>query len=189
MTTATDTIRNGVDTATLFGTLDAIKGTPELARFQFRASNRWVDGSHNRSTIKAFYGAGGEDTTRTTSFELASGEPQVLLGTDTGPNPAEYLLHALAGCLTTSLVYVAAARGIRLTEVTSRLEGNMDLQGALGLSKAHRNGFEDIKVTFTIKGDAGEDELRELMARAQARSAVFDMVANGVPIDVEVSSS
>jgi len=187
MTTTTEAIRNGVDTTALFATLDAIKGAPQLARFQFRATNRWVDGSHNRSTVKGFYGAGGEDTTRTTSFELVSGEPQVLLGTDTGPNPAEFLLHALAGCLTTSLVYVAAARGVRLTEVTSRLEGNMDLRGALGLSDEPRNGFEDIKVSFTIKGDATEDELRELLDRAKARSAVFDMIANGVPIDLEVA--
>lgn len=189
MTTAMETIRNGVDTATLFATLDAIKGQPELGRFQFRCENRWVDGPHNRSTIKGFYGAGGEDTTRQESFELAAGEPQVLLGTDTGPNPAEILLHALAGCLTTSLVYVAAARGVRLTEVTSRLEGSMDLRGALGLSEEPRNGFEDIKATFTIKGDAGDEELRDVMQRAWQRSAVFDMVTNGVPVEIQVKTS
>jgi uncharacterized OsmC-like protein len=191
MTTATttDTTRNGIDTAVLFGTLDAIEANPELGRFQFRAVNRWVDGPHNRSTIKGFYGAGGEDTTRTESFELVSGEPQVLLGTDTGPNPAEFLLHALAGCLTTSLVYVAAARGVRLTEVTSRLEGDMDLRGALGISDECRNGFDNLKVTFTIKGDADEEKLRSLMDRAAARSAVFDIVKNGVPLEVEVVTS
>ncbi|MCI0544507.1 MAG: OsmC family protein [Actinobacteria bacterium] len=189
MTTTTDTIRNGIDTATLFGTLDAIKANPELGKFQFRVDNRWIDGPHNRSTIKGFYGAGAEDTTRTETFELAAGEPQVLLGTDTGPNPAEALLHALAGCLTTSLVYVAAARGVRLTEVSSRLEGNMDVQGALGLSDDYRNGFEDVKVTFSIKGDASEEELKSLMERARARSAVFDIVSNGVPVDLEVETS
>lgn len=189
MTTATETTRNGVDTATLFATLDAVEANPELATFQFRARNRWIDGPHNRSKIKEFYGAGGEDTTRTGTFELVSGEPQVLLGTDTGPNPAEFLLHALAGCLTTSLVYVAAARGVRLTEVTSTLEGNMDLRGALGLDDDYRNGFTDVKVTFSIKGDASDGELRSLMDRASSRSAVFDMVSNGVPIELEVETS
>ncbi|MDX1449232.1 MAG: OsmC family protein [Acidimicrobiia bacterium] len=186
MTTTTDTIRNGIDTATLFATLDAIEANPELARFQFRARNRWIDGPHNRSQIKDFYGAGSEDTTRTETFELVSGEPQVLLGTDTGPNPAEFLLHALAGCLTTSLVYVAAARGVHLTEVTSTLEGNMDLRGALGLDDDYRNGFTDIKVTFAIKGDATEEQLQKVMDRATARSAVFDIVTNGVPVEVDV---
>lgn len=189
MTTTTETIRNGIDTATLFATLDAIKAQPELARFQFRAQNRWIDGPHNRSKIKEFYGAGGEDTTRTETFELVSGEPQVLLGTDTGPNPAEFLLHALAGCLTTSLVYVAAARGVHLTEVTSTLEGTMDLRGALGLDDDYRNGFEDIKVKISIRGDASDEELKEVMERARARSAVFDMVNNGVPVDLEVETA
>ncbi|HZD22144.1 MAG TPA: OsmC family protein [Acidimicrobiia bacterium] len=188
MTTTTETIRNGVDTATLFGTLDAIKDNPDLATFQFRVSNRWIEGAHNRSSIKGFYGGGGEDTTRTETFQLVSGEPQVLLGTDTGPNPAEYLLHALAGCLTTSLVYVAAARGVQLTEVTSTLEGNMDLRGALGLDVDYRNGFTDIKVKFSIKGNASDGDLEALMERAYTRSAVFDMISNGVPIEVEVET-
>lgn len=188
MTTATETIRNGVDTSILFATLDAIKDNPSLGEFQFRAENTWVDGPHNRSSIKGFYGAGGEDTTRTGGFQLDAGEPQVLLGTDTGPNPAEFLLHALAACLTTSLVYVAAARRVNLTRVSCRLEGNMDVRGALGLSDEVRNGFEDIKVTFSIEGDAGEDELRALMDRAMRRSAVFDMVTNGVPVELEVAT-
>jgi organic hydroperoxide reductase OsmC/OhrA len=128
------TLRNGVDTSVLFATLDAIKQQPDLARFQFRASNTWLDGAHNRSTIKSFFGAGQEDTSRTRTFTIDAGEPAVLLGTDTGPNPAEALLHALAACLTTSLVYVAAARGVRLTRVESTLEGDMDVRGALGLS-------------------------------------------------------
>lgn len=188
MTTSTKTIRNGVDTTTLFGTLDAIKDNPDLATFQFRVNNRWVDGAHNRSTIKDFYGARGEDATRTETFELVSGEPQVLLGTDTGPSPAEYLLHALAGSLTTSLVFVAAARGVQLTEVTSTLEGTMDLRGALGLDEDHRNGFTDIKVRFSIKGDASDEQLNALVERACSRSAVFDMVNNGVPVDIEVDT-
>src|SRR5205809_1833206 len=110
-----DAIRNGVDTDQLFGTLDAIKADPSIARFQFRARNHWIDGAHNRSTIRDFYAANQEDTSRAAGFVLDAGEPAILLGSDTGPNPAEYLLHALAACVTTSLVYVAAARRVRLT--------------------------------------------------------------------------
>ena len=120
---------------------------------------------------------------------LDAGEPAILLGTDTGPNPAEYLLHALAACLTTSLVYVAAARGVHLTEVESTLEGDMDVQGALGLSDEYRNGFEQIRVSFRVEGDAPEEKLREVVARAQQRSAVFDMVTNGVPVTVDVATA
>src|SRR5215207_1633405 len=119
MTVITDTIRNGVDTENLFGTLDLIRAQPELAKFQFRATNRWIDGAHNRSTIRDFYAAGGEDTSRGEAFVIDAGEPAILLGTDTGANPVEYLLHALAACLTTSIVYVAAARKVELTSVES----------------------------------------------------------------------
>jgi uncharacterized OsmC-like protein len=188
MTAITDHTRNGVDTAQMYGTLDAIKADPSLARFQFRVSNEWKGGSHNRSTIRSFYGAGGEDASRSSSFTIDAGEPAVLLGHDEGPNPAEALLHALAGCLTTSLVYVAAARKVPLTRVESRLEGDMDVRGALGISDEVRNGFSGIRVTFSIEGDAPEEKLREVLSRAMARSAVFDMVSNGVPVSVELSS-
>jgi uncharacterized OsmC-like protein len=189
MATATDTIRNGVDTDQLYGTLDAIKSDPSIARFQFRARNRWIGGAHNRSTIRDFYAANQEDTSRADEFVLDAGEPAILLGTDTGPNPAEYLLHALAACLTTSLVYVAAARGVQLTEVESTLEGDMDVQGALGLSDDYRNGFTQISVSFRVAGDAPEEKLREVVERAQERSAVMDMVSNGVPVTVHVETA
>jgi uncharacterized OsmC-like protein len=187
--TTMEAVRNGVDTGQLFGTLDLLKEQPALGRFQFRARNRWIQGAHNRTTIKDFYAAGGEDTSRSEAFEVDAGEPAILLGTDTGPNPAEYLLHALAACLTTSLVYVAAARGVRLTRVVSTLEGDMDVQGALGLSDEVRNGFGQIRVSFRIEGDAPEETLREVVARAQQRSAVFDMVTNGVPVAVDVATA
>jgi uncharacterized OsmC-like protein len=183
-----ENVRNGVDTEVLYGTLDAIKSQPELGRFQFRAENEWIAGAHNRTTIKDFYGAGQEDTSRVEGFSINAGEPAILLGSDTGPNPAEYLLHALAACLTTTLVYVAAARGVRLTQVESTLEGDIDVQGALGLSDEHRNGFEQIRASFRVKGDAPAEKLREVVARAQQRSAVFDMVTNGVPVSVEVAT-
>src|SRR5689334_1475992 len=151
--TATRTVRNGVDTATMFATLDAIKAQPEIAKFRFRARNQWLGGAHNRSTIKDFYAACDEDATRTEAFTLDAGEPAILLGTDTGPNPAEYLLHALAACVTTSLVYSAAARRVRLTEVESTFEGEMDVRGCLGIDDRYRNGFTKIRATFSIKGD------------------------------------
>lgn len=187
MTASAELVRNGIDTTALFGTLDAIKARPDLAEFQFRVSNRWLDGAHNRSTIKHFHGAGQEDTSRTQAFALEAGEPAVLLGTDTGPNPAEALLHALAACLTTSLVYIAAARGVVLIEVQSQLEGDIDLRGALGLSDESRNGFEAIRATFTIKSDAPREKVRQVLEQAQRRSAVFDSISHGVPLTVHLA--
>jgi uncharacterized OsmC-like protein len=186
MTAVTSPIRNGVNTETMFATLDLIKARPELAQFQFRATNRWLDGAHNRSTIKGFYAARGEDTTRSDAFDLDAGEPAILLGTDTGPNPAEYLLHALAACLTTSIVYVAAARKVHLTSVESILTGDMDVRGALGVSDEPRNGFERISVSFRVTGHAPVEKLHEIVERAKQRSAVYDMVTNGVPVAVDV---
>ena len=188
MTAISQQIRNGVDTAQMYGTLDAIKADPSLGRFQFRVANEWQGGAHNRSTIQRFYGAGQEDTSRDEPFVIDAGEPAILIGSDTGPNPAETLLHALAACLTTSLVYVAAARKVHLTHVESTLEGDMDVRGALGLSDEVRNGFGNIKVTFTLKGDAPEEKLREVVERAKERSAVYDMVTHGVPVAVEVET-
>jgi uncharacterized OsmC-like protein len=188
MSATTDTIRNGVDTEKMFATLDLIKEQPAVARFQFRATNRWIDGAHNRSSIQGFYAAGGEDTSRSEAFAIDAGEPAILLGTDTGPNPAEYLLHALAACLTTSIVYVAAARKVQLTSVESTLTGDMDVRGALGVDDEPRNGFERIGVSFRVNGKAPAEKLREVVERATARSAVYDMVTHGVPVAVEVAT-
>ena len=187
MNPVSDTVRNGVDREVLFATLDLIKAQPELARFQFRASNRWIDGAHNRSTIKTFYGAGAEDTSRTEPFEVDAGEPEVLLGRNSAPNPVEYLLHALAACLTISIAYVAAARDVELTSIESTLTGELDARGAFGLSDEVRNGFERISAAFRVTGNAPEEKLREVVERAQARSAVYDIVTHGVPVAVEVA--
>jgi uncharacterized OsmC-like protein len=188
MSSITTKIRNGVDTEQMFGTLDAISADPSLGSFQFRVSNEWVDGAHNRSSMQRFYGAGQEDTSRSEPFVIDAGEPAVLLGHDTGANPAEALLHALAACLTTTLVYVAAARGVRLTAVESTLEGDMDVRGCLGLSDDVRNGFDRIRISFRLEGEASPEKLGEVVARARARSAVYDMVAHGVPTEVEVTT-
>jgi len=175
---------NGVNVEQLMQTVNAIEDDPTLAKFEFRARNQWLNGGHNRTTIQGFYGAGQEDTTRTQAFMMDNDEPAVLLGTDQGANPVEVLLHALAGCLTTSLVYHAAARGIRIDEVESRYEGQLDLRGFLGISEQVRNGYEQIRVVFKVKGEATEEQLQELCQLAQRRSPVFDMVSNPVPIAV-----
>jgi uncharacterized OsmC-like protein len=177
-------IVNGVRVDQLFDTVGAIKETPGLARFQFRGENRWMNGAHNRTTVQEFYGAGQEDTSRSQPYVFDADEPPVLLGENQGANPVEYALTALAGCLTTSLVYHAAARGIELQEVESRLEGDLDLHGFLGLSDQVRNGFKKIRVTFRIKADAPEETLDEICQIAQQRSPVFDIVSNPVPVSV-----
>jgi uncharacterized OsmC-like protein len=185
MTQVADRVRNGVDSEQLYGTLDAIKANPELGIFQFRARNHWIDGSHNRSSIHGFYGAGQEDVTREEPFELDAGEPAILLGSDTGANPAEYLLHALAACLTAGLANIAAVRGVNLTSVESTVEGDIDLLGILGLSDEVRNGFEQIRVSFRLEGD-DPDKLRGVVERSRLRSAVYDIITNGVPVSIEV---
>ena len=182
-------VRNGVNTETLFATLDAVKAQPELGTFQFRVTNRWIDGAHNRSTIKDFYAACDEDATRTEAFTLDAGEPAILLGTDTGPNPAEYLLHALAACVTTSLVYSAAARRVKLTMVESTLEGDLNVEGAMGTNTVDfRNGFERIRMSIRIAGDAPAEKLREVVQRGTDRSVVFDSITKGVPVSVDVDT-
>lgn len=182
-------IVNGVNVDQLLDTINVIKDKPDIAKFRFRASNRWINGGHNRTSIKDFYGAGQEDTSRTEPFVLDADEPPVLLGTDQGANPVEYVLTALAGCLTTSLIYHAAAQGIKIDEVESRFEGDLDLRGFLGLSENVRNGYENIRVTFKIKSDAPKDKLEELVKLAQKRSPVFDIVSNPVPVSVGLETA
>jgi uncharacterized OsmC-like protein len=185
LATAIPTI-NGVDVNRLSATVGAIQEMPTLGRFQFRAENRWLDGGHNRSVVKSFYGAGQEDTSRKAAFVLDNDEPDVLLGKDAGANPVEYVLHALAGCVTTTLVYHAAARGIRLTEVESTLEGDLDVRGILDLGGA-RPGFQNIRMTMRVKGDASDEVLRELIDFVQRHSPVLDIVSNPVPVTVQLA--
>lgn len=180
---------NGVNVDQLFSTINAIKEMPGLTKFKFRASNRWINGGHNRTTIKDFYGAGKEDTTRAEAFILDNDEPAVLLGEDQGANPVEYVLHALAGCMTTSLVYHAAAQGIEIEEVESQFEGDLDLHGFLGMSEEVRNGYENIRVTFRIKADAPPEKLEELCQLTQKRSPVFDIISNPVSISVQLAAN
>lgn len=187
-TTATNVIpRNGVNVPVLFATLNAVKGQTELAQFQFRATNQWVAGTHSRSTINGFYGAGQEHM-RDQSFTFDGDHPTVLVGNDNAPTPVEYLLHALLSCLTAGIGNIAAARGIDLEEVESTIEGSINLLGLLGLDPEVRNGYEGIKVSFRIKGNASEEELKKVVFRSKDRSAVYDVVTNGVPIDIDVKA-
>ena len=176
---------NGVDVERLGQTVQAVQQNPGLGTSQFRAVNRWVSGGHNRSTIKGFYGAGQEDTTRTKPFVLDADEPHVLLGKDQGANPVEFVLHALAACLTTSLVYHAAARGIQIESVESKLEGDLDLQGFLGLSEQVRKGYKQIRANFTIKSDASAEQLEALTKF----SPVYDIVSNPVPVSIQINKN
>jgi len=183
---------NGVDTPTLFATLDAVKSNPDLAKFQFRATNRWISGTHNRTSIQGFYGAGQEDTSRTEKFTYDADHPAVLVGTGNGPTPVEFVLHALAACLTSGLANIAAARGIALTEVESTVEGDINLLGILGLGEAvgqpTRNGYQGVRVSFRIAGDAPDEILRGLVNQSRSRSAVYDVITNGVPVEIDVTT-
>ena len=187
MTAVNEHVRNGVDTATLFATLNAVKAAPAAAKFQFRAGNEWLNGTHTRSTINGFFGVG-EERTHERTFQFDADHPAVLVGHDHGPTPTEYVLHALAACLTAGLANIAAARRVRLTEVHSTVTGDIDLNGIFGLNPDVRNGYQQITVRFSIKGDAPANKLRELVEQSQARSAVYDIITNRVPVTIEVDT-
>jgi uncharacterized OsmC-like protein len=176
---------NGLDTAQLHETVEAIKARPALARFQFRAANEWIGGGENRSTIRNFYGAGREDDSRAEPFVFVNGEPPVLLGNNEGANPVEFLLHAIAGCVTTTFVLHAAARGVRIEEISTRLEGEIDLHGLLGLNDAVSPGYQQIRIKMDVKADCPDDELDELLAYAREHSPVCQSVCRPVPVIVE----
>jgi uncharacterized OsmC-like protein len=176
----TDVI-NGVSRTGLFGAIEALKADDSLAQFNFRIENEWIDGGLNRSIVRDFYGVGA-DHAHATAFTLHNDEPPVLLSGDKGPNPVENLLHALAGCLVTSIVYHAAARGIKIDAVRTRFEGDLDLRGLLGVTKACRNGYREIRVSFDIDGDLTVEQKRDLMAMGPEYSPVFDVVSNGTVV-------
>jgi uncharacterized OsmC-like protein len=176
-------IVNGVNVTDLFATIDAIKATPAIAKFKFRIHNQWNGASQNRSTVNKFHGAD-QELSRAKPFVLEADEPAVLLGKDTAANPVEHLLHALASCLTTSMVYHAAARGIRIEEVESQFEGDLDLHGFLDLDKNVRNGYQGVRVNFKIKADVADEQLQEIVELGTGHSPVFDCLTNGVPVSV-----
>jgi uncharacterized OsmC-like protein len=176
---------NGVDTATLFATIGAVRQQPELAQFRFRAVNDWVSGTHSEGRFPGFHGAGQEHVHRTETV-IDADHPAVLVGDDHGPTPAELLLNALAACLVAGLGNIAAARGIELDRVRCTVEGDIDLRGILGIDDTVRNGFQDIRVTFEVAGDATAEQLAGLVAQSKARSAVFDVLSHGTRVSVGV---
>jgi uncharacterized OsmC-like protein len=174
---------NGFDTEAMAGTVAAVQATPAIAFFEFRATNTWISGGHNRSFVQGFYGAGTEDTSRTKPFVYENDEPPVLLGNNLGANPAEILLHGLLSCMTTAMVLLATAKGIEVKGVSSKIEGDIDVQGFLGLDPNVEKGFQQIRVSFDIDG-ATEEEKQELIGLAK-QSPVFNSLIK--PVDVQVS--
>jgi uncharacterized OsmC-like protein len=179
--------RNGVDVETLFATLDAVKSNPQIAEFQFRATNHWVSGTNSRSTIHEFHGAM-QELAHIEPRTYEADHPAILVGKDRAPTPVEFVLHALAACLTAGIANIAAARGVQLDEVTSTVEGDVDLRGLLGLDPEVRNGFQQIRVSFRLRGD-DPDALRRVLDQSKARSAVLDMLTTAVPVSIEVDAA
>lgn len=174
---------NGVDTPKLFATIGAVRAQPGLAKFQFRATNRWQSGTGSETHIESFSGAGGEHR-HVTNLGYLADHPAVLCGEDRGPTPVEFLLHALASCLTAGVANIAAARGVTLHSVTAEVEGDIDLQGLLGISDTVRNGYQRIAVRFDLKGDAPREKLAEILEQSRSRSAVFDVITGQVPVEI-----
>ncbi len=178
---------NGVDVDQLFGNIDAIKTTPVLGKFKFRANNKWINGGHNQTTIHNFHGVQQEHD-HVDPFKLDADEPPLLLGKDIGPNPVEYALTALAACVTTALVYHAAAKGIKLNAVESRLEGDIDLRGFLGISDEVRRGYDNIRMYFKIDADVPDEQLEELIEMGTKYSPVFDTFTNPVTVTAQLDN-
>jgi uncharacterized OsmC-like protein len=180
--------RHGVDTPNLLATINAVGQQRELAKFRFRATNRWMSGTHSQSQMDSFLGAGGEHR-HIADTRYDADHPAVLVGADQGPTPVEFLLHALASCLTAGIANIAATRGITLDAVESTVEGDINLLGIFGLSDEVRNGYQEIRISFKISGDAPAEKLREVIEQSRRRSAVFDVLTNGVPVVIDVDAS
>jgi len=174
---------NGVAVEGLFSTIEAVKARPSIAKFKFRIRNQWETGSRNRSSVATFTGAD-QELSHPKPFTLQADEPAVLLGEDLAANPVEYLLHALASCLTTSMVYHAAARGIQIDQVESSFEGDLDLHGFLDLNPRVRKGYQGIRVLFKIRANVPDEQLEEIVQLGTGHSPVFDSLTNGVPVSV-----
>lgn len=182
-------IINGVNVDQLVSTVEAIKANPSLANFKFRTKTDWVEGGYSITTIQSFYGAGQEDTSRTESFTVHGDEPNVLLGTNKGPNAVEAVLSALASCLSVGFAYNAAAQGINLDALSFQLEGDIDLRGFLGLSDQVSPGYSNIRVTCRIDSDAPKDKIDALVNHVKRTSPVLDIIQRAVPVAVVVEAA
>lgn len=183
-----DTCRNGIDTAALAAIADVVAAHPDAGRFRLRAHGEWVDGSHSRSTIGDYFGAR-EERTHERTWAFDADHPALLAGRDNGPTPTEFVLHALASCLTAGLAAVAATRGVTLTEVRVTVEGDLDVRGTLGVDRSVRSGLEGVRIRLDVRGDAGAAALEDLVHEARRRSAVADVLTNEVPVTLQVTAS
>jgi uncharacterized OsmC-like protein len=183
---ASATVNNGVNVQALLDAREALKGAPEAAKFKWRASCRWQNGTHSRTSIKEFFGLG-QGQTHKTEFSFDADHPEIFASEDHGVTPIEYVLVGLASCLTAGVASVAQNRGVQLRSVEAKLEGSMDLQGILGIDSDVRNGYDDIKVTFNIDADAPRKEIEAIVAQSQKRSAVYDVLTNPTNVTVEVA--
>lgn len=186
MTITDSPVDNGVNVAALLGAREALSATPEAADFTWRATCTWRNGTHSHSTVDGFTGLGAEQQHRTT-YEYDIDHPECFASEDNGATPVEVVLVGLAGCLTAGVASVAQFRGIQLRSVTATIEGQMNVLGILGGDPDIRNGFDAITVRFAIDADASREDLQALLAQAQKRSAVFDVVANPTKILVELA--
>jgi uncharacterized OsmC-like protein len=186
MAEAKTAVNNGVNTAALIAARDALSKAPQAAQFKWRASCEWKEGTHSLSTVEGFYGLGQEQHHKK-SFKFDADHPEVFAAEDKGATPVEYVLVGLASCLTAGIAAVAQHRNIQLRSVTATIEGDMDIQGILGIDSDIRNGFGGIKVTYKIDADAKKDELEALVAQSQKRSAVYDIVTNPTNVTVVVN--
>ena len=185
MTTTTSPVNNGVNVEALLGAREALTAAPEAAKFTWRASCEWQNGTHSNSTVDGFFGLGEEQGHRT-KYAFDVDHPEIFASEDNGATPVEYVLVGLAGCLTAGVAAVAQNREIQLNKVTATIEGDMDVRGILGVDSDVRNGFSGITVTYTIDADATPDEIKGIVAQSQKRSAVYDIITNPTDVSVEV---
>ncbi len=186
-TPETQALPNGVNVEALLGAREAFSGDTTLTRFTWRARNEWVNGTHSRTTIEDFYGVGGEQSHDRPQVHHAD-HPALFAAEDADSTPVEFVLHALAACLTGGVASVAANRGVTLHSVTSVLEGDMDLQGILGMDREVRNGYSAVRVRFEIDADATDEEVASIVRQSQKRSAVYDILTGNVPVEIDVAT-
>jgi uncharacterized OsmC-like protein len=179
-------VDNGVNVQALLDAREALTGAPQAAQFKWRATSKWVNGTHSASTVKSFFGLG-EEQSHKTEFSFDADHPELFASEDNGITPVEYVLVGLASCLTAGIAAVAQNREIQLKSVEATLEGDMDVRGILGIDSDVRNGFSNIKVTYNIDADASPDDIKALVAQSQKRSAVYDIITNPTNVKVEVA--
>jgi len=185
MSESAKTVDNGVNVAALIAAREALTNAPEAAQFKWRAACEWKNGTHSHSTVESFYGLGQEQH-RKKVFTFDADHPEVFASEDLGATPVEYVLVGLASCLTAGIAAIAQHRNIQLKSITATIEGDMDLQGILGIDDEVRNGFKGIKVTYNIDADANREDIEALVAQSQKRSAVYDIVTNPTNVTVAV---